>query len=66
MRFCNPNYDIYRTDREDGHKGGNTLAVKQVNPHTRVDIPPLISVEATRVCIPTGNTEMSLVAVYKS
>jgi hypothetical protein len=52
MRFCIRNYDIYRTDGEDGHKSGS------------VDLPPLLSVEATWVCIPIGNTEMFLVAVY--
>jgi hypothetical protein len=31
-----------------------------------VDLPPLISVEATGVCIPIGNQESLLEAVYKS
>jgi hypothetical protein len=28
MGFYIPNYDIYRTDSEDGHKGGTAVAVK--------------------------------------
>jgi hypothetical protein len=66
MRFCIPNCDIYRTDSEDGHKGGTYIAVKKGIPDTCVDLPPHLSVEATGVCIPIGNTEMFLVAVYKS
>jgi hypothetical protein len=31
-----------------------------------VDLPPLVSVEATGVCIPIGNQEILLAAVYKS
>jgi hypothetical protein len=30
------------------------------------DLPPLVSVEATGVCIPIGNSEVLLAAVYKS
>jgi hypothetical protein len=29
MRFCIPNYDIYRTDREDGLKGDTAIEVKE-------------------------------------
>ncbi|PNF42024.1 hypothetical protein B7P43_G12302 [Cryptotermes secundus] len=35
-------------------------------PLNHVDLPPLISVEATGVCIPVGNSEVLLTAVYKS
>jgi hypothetical protein len=35
-------------------------------PHSHVDLPPLISVEATGVCIPIGNKEILLAAVCKS
>jgi hypothetical protein len=31
-----------------------------------VDLPPLVSIEATRVRIPIGNSEILLTAVYKS
>jgi hypothetical protein len=34
-------------------------------PHTYADLPPLLSVEATGVCIPIGHTEMLLASVYK-
>jgi hypothetical protein len=66
MTFYIPNYDFYQTDRADGHKGGTAFAVKKGIPHTCVVLPPLLSVEATGVCIPIGNNEMFLVAVYKS
>jgi hypothetical protein len=29
MRFYIPKYDIYRTNGEDGHKGGTAVAVKK-------------------------------------
>jgi hypothetical protein len=31
-----------------------------------VDLPPLVSVEATGVCIPIGNSEILLASIYKS
>jgi hypothetical protein len=31
-----------------------------------VDLPTLVSVQATEVCIPIGNSEVLLAAVYKS
>jgi hypothetical protein len=34
--------------------------------HNHVDLPPLVSVEATGVCIPIGNSEVLLASVYKS
>jgi hypothetical protein len=66
MRFCIPKYDIYRTDREDRHKDETAAAVEKPIPHTCFDLPPFLLVEATRVCIPIGNTEMYLSAAYKS
>jgi hypothetical protein len=33
---------------------------------TCADLPPVLSIEATEVCIPTGNTEMLLAALHKS
>jgi hypothetical protein len=66
MKFCVPNCDIYRTDCEDRHKGGTVVAVKKGIPHTCVNLPPLLPVEATGVYIPIGNPEMFLAALYKS
>jgi hypothetical protein len=66
IRFYIPNYDIYQTDREDGHKSGTAAVVKKGIPHRCADLLPLLSVEATGVCIPIGNTDMLLAAVYKS
>jgi hypothetical protein len=42
------------------------VAVRKGIPHMHVDLPPLVSVEATGVCIPIGNQEILLAAVYKS
>jgi hypothetical protein len=64
MSFYIPNYHIYKNDCQDGHKGGTVFAVKKGIPHTYADLPPLLSVEATGVCIPTGHTEMLLASVY--
>jgi hypothetical protein len=35
-------------------------------PHNHVDLPPLVSVEATGVGLPIGNSEVLLASVYKS
>jgi hypothetical protein len=35
-------------------------------PHNHVYLPPLVSIEVTGVCIPIGNSEVLLAAVYKS
>jgi hypothetical protein len=49
-------------------RGRTAFAVKKGIPHIYIYIylPPLISVEATGACIPTGNSKMLLAAVYKS
>jgi hypothetical protein len=65
-RFFIPNFHFYRTDRYTGRKGGTAVAVRKGIPHSYVDLPPLVSVEATGVCIPSGNSEVLLAAVYKS
>jgi exonuclease III len=65
-RFTNKNYHFYRNDRHPGLKGGSAIAVKKGVPHGHVDLPPLLSIEDTGVCIPIDNTEILLVAVYKS
>jgi hypothetical protein len=61
-----PNYHSHRNDRFPGRKGGTAAAVRKGIPHNHVDLPPLISVEATGVCIPILNSELLLAAVYKS
>jgi exonuclease III len=65
-RFFIPNYHFYRTDRFPGRKGGTAVAVRKGIPHNHVDLPPLVSVEATGVCIPILNSELLLAGVYKS
>jgi hypothetical protein len=47
-------------------KGGTTIAVKKGIPHRCIFLPPLLSIEATRVRVPTGSTELLLAAVYRS
>jgi hypothetical protein len=66
MRFYIPNHHIYRNDRLDGNKGRIAVAVKKGIPHTYVDMPPLLSLEATGVSIPIGHTERLLASVYNS
>jgi hypothetical protein len=62
-----PNYHISRNDRLNRNKGATAVAVKKKGiPHTYVDLPPLVSLEATGFSIPIGHTEMLLASVYKS
>jgi exonuclease III len=65
-RFSIQNNYFYRNDRQPGRKGGSAVAVRKGIPHSHVDLPPLVSVEATGVCVPIGNNEILLLAVYKS
>jgi hypothetical protein len=65
-RFFIPNYHFYRTDRYPGTKGTTAVAVRKGISHNHVDLPPLVSVEATEVCIPIGNSEVLFAAAYKS
>jgi hypothetical protein len=41
------------------------LQLEKGRPHNHVDLPPLVSVEATGVSIPVGNSEVLLAAVYE-
>jgi hypothetical protein len=66
MRIYIPNHHIYRNNRLDRNKGGTAVAVKKRMPHTYVDLPPLLSLEATAISIPIGRTEMLHASVYKS
>jgi hypothetical protein len=65
-KFSIPNYNFYRLDRHPGIKGGTVVEVRKGVPHNHVDLPPLMSIEATRVCILIGNSEILLAAIYKS
>jgi hypothetical protein len=57
-------YTVYRNDRLYGNKDGTAVEVKTVIPQNYVDLPPLLSLEATRVNIPIGHTEMLLASLY--
>jgi hypothetical protein len=59
-----PKYHFYRTDRFPGRKGGTAVAVRKGITHNHVDLPPLVAVEATGACIPIGNSEVLLAALY--
>jgi hypothetical protein len=50
----------------NGQNRRNSVAVRKGIPHNHVNLLPLVSVEATGVCIPIGNSEVLLAAVYKS
>jgi hypothetical protein len=50
QRFFVPFYYSYGTDCFPGRKGGTAVAVRKDIPHNRVDLPPLVSIEATVVC----------------
>jgi hypothetical protein len=65
-RFSIKNCHIYRNDRHPGVKGGTAVAVKKGVHHSYVDLPPLISIVATGVCISVGRKEILLAAVYRS
>jgi exonuclease III len=65
-RFYIPNYHFYRINRHQERKGGTAVAVRKGISHKHVDLPPFISVEATKVCIPISNRGILLAAVYKS
>jgi hypothetical protein len=48
-----------------GLKGGTAVAVRKDIPHNHVDLPSLVFIEVTGICIPVGNSEVLLAAVYK-
>jgi hypothetical protein len=57
---------ILQIDRHPGRKGGTAIAVRKGIPCKHVDLPLVVSVEATAVCIPIGNKEILLAGAYKS
>jgi hypothetical protein len=65
-RFYIPHYHFYHTDRFPGINGGTAVAVRKGILHNHVDLPPLVSAEATGVYIPIGNSEVLLTAAYTS
>jgi hypothetical protein len=64
-RFSIRNYHIHRNDCHRAAKGGTAVAVKGV-PHSYIDLPPQISIEAKGVCMSNGNKEILLAALYRS
>jgi hypothetical protein len=46
-RFLIPNYHFYRIDQHPGRERGTAVGVRKGIFHNHVDLPPLVSVEAT-------------------
>jgi hypothetical protein len=46
-------------------KGGAAATVRKGISYNNVDLPPLITLEATRVCVPIGSSEILLEALHK-
>jgi hypothetical protein len=57
--------DIIGLILKTGTKARTSVVVKEGISHTCVDLHSVLSVDETGVCIPIGNTEMFLAAVYK-
>jgi hypothetical protein len=49
-----------------GLNGGTAVAVRKGIPHNHIDLPPLVLIEATGICVLIGNREVLLAAVYKA
>jgi hypothetical protein len=60
------NYHFHHTDRFPGRKGGTAVEVRKGIPNNHADLPPLVSIETTGVCIPIGSSEVLLAADYRS
>jgi hypothetical protein len=52
------------TGRIPGFKGGTAFVFRKGIPHRHEDVPPLVLVEDTWVCIPIGNSNILLAALY--
>jgi hypothetical protein len=63
-KFFISNYHFCWTDCFPARKVGTAVEVRKCIPHNNVDLPPLVSIEATGVCIPIGNSEVLLAAIY--
>jgi len=60
-----PNYHVYRTDRFQCWSGGTAVAVRKGISHHHSDLPPIVLIGATRICVPVGNSEVLIAAVHK-
>jgi hypothetical protein len=58
-RFFIPNYHFYQTDHYPGRKYGTAIAVEK-DPPQSCRPTTLVSIDATGVCIPIGNSEVLL------
>jgi hypothetical protein len=64
-RFFISNYHFYGTDRHPGRYGGTSVAVRRGFPPNNIDLPPLVSVEATGFYIPISSSELLHAHIYK-
>jgi hypothetical protein len=60
QRIFIPNFHFYCNNRYPGRKGRTAVTVKKGIPHNHVDLPLLVSVVATGVCIAISNYEVLL------
>jgi hypothetical protein len=65
-RFFILNCHIYQTDCFLNRKGGAAITVRKGIPSNNIDLTPLVSVEATGVCVVIDNNEVLRAAVCKS
>jgi hypothetical protein len=65
-RFCIPNCDFHWSGRKNDYRRGTAVKINKGTPHVCVNLPPLLSAEATGFCMPIENAEMVLAAVHKS
>jgi hypothetical protein len=66
MKPDSRNHFAVRIDRHPERKARPAISVRKDISHRQVDLPPLVSLEATGICIPIGNCEVLLAAVYKA
>jgi hypothetical protein len=66
MRFCIPNYHFYWTHRFPGSKGGTDVKARKGIPLKHVDLPLLLSIEATGDVIRFGTSFLLLASICNS
>jgi hypothetical protein len=65
-RFFILNYHFHPTDHFPGRKGGTAVAMRKGIPHKHIVPALFVSIEATGVCIPIGNSEVLFAEICKS
>jgi hypothetical protein len=65
-RLFIPNDHFNGLTASPGRKGGTFFEVRKVIPYNHVDLPPLVSIESTAMCIEIVSSEVLFAVVYKS